>query len=37
MANNGAVGGSCLVERRALKALTGHKYKLSISGSLTIW
>ena len=37
VANKGAVGGSCLVKRRALRALTGQIYKLSISGSWTTW
>ena len=37
VANSGAVGGSFLVNKRALKALTGHRYKLSISGSWTTW
>ena len=37
VANSGAVGGSFLVDRRAWRALTGHRCKLSICGSWTTW
>ena len=37
VANSGVVGVSFLVDRRVLRALTGHRYKLSISGSWITW
>ena len=33
VANRGADGGNCLDSRRTLRALTGHSYRLFISGS----
>ena len=37
MANRGRVGGRCLEDRRALRALTGQREGFCNSGSWTMW